>query len=242
MSEFGAYAALAAFPIVGIFVFDWWNAGWASGHHTMVLPPEIARKREEANRPLILVKYALLLLILHALAGEPLWHLVPVTVRSRPWLVLLASGIVGGVVISGFRNLLSTLLPAALSETNEYFLRGSVGLWLTIFFVGGPVEEFWRALCIVALVRNGHGAFSANLLAAVAFSIAHQSGIPSRIAPGLAIAGAEVMVGLILGALFVWSGNVIAPCLASVIYYVSIFFLARRRSTELDKHQSGILP
>ena len=90
MSEFGAYAAVAAFPIIGIFVFDWWNSGWASKHHTMFLPPEIARKREAVGRPLQLAKYALLLLALRGVVGNRLWHMVPFTLRSHTWVVLVA--------------------------------------------------------------------------------------------------------------------------------------------------------
>src|SRR5260370_31333861 len=91
LSEFRAYAALAAFPIIGVFVFDWWNVGWASEHGSHVLPLEIASHREEAGRPLHLIKYALLLLALRGLAGGRLWHMVPITTRSRPWLVIVIS-------------------------------------------------------------------------------------------------------------------------------------------------------
>jgi hypothetical protein len=238
VSEFGAYAALAAFPIIGIFVFDWWNSGWATKHHTMFLPPDIARKAEDAGRPLQLFKYGLLLLALRGIASNRLWHFVPFTVRSHNWIVLVAPGIAGGILLLGLRSLLSSLFPGAfLSLENEYFFRGSVGLWLATFLVGGPVEEFWRAVCIVGLVQNDRTAFTANMLTAIAFSIAHQSGLPSRVAPGVAIAGFEVLVGLILGALFMWSGNFVVPSFANVIYYVSIFFLERRRSTTFDAHQ-----
>ena len=238
VTEFRSYVALAAFPIIGIFLTDWWNAGWASEHHAMVLPPEMARKREEEGRPLQLVKYGLLLLALRGIGGNRLWHMVPFTMRSHTWVVLVAPGIAGGILLLAFRNLLSSLFPGAfLSLKNEYFARGSVNLWLTVFLVGGPVEEFWRAVCITVLIQNDHSALSADILTAIAFSIAHQSGLPSRIAPGLAIAGFEVLVGLILGALFKWSGNFIVPCVASLIYYVSGFFLERRRSTEFDAHQ-----
>lgn len=204
----------------------------------MVLPPEIAIKGEESGRPLILAKYAFLLVVLRCLIGNRLWRIVPIFVHSRPWLVLLASGIVCGVVIIGFQTFLSSLsLGVLFPKGNEYFLRGSVSLWLTIFFTGGLVEEFWRAICIVGLVQNGQGPFSANLLTAFAFSVAHQSGLPSRIAPGLGVAAAEVIVGLVLGSLFMWSGNIIAPSLASVVYYISIFFMVRRSSTEPNAFQ-----
>jgi len=225
VTEFRSYVALAAFPIIGIFLIDWWNAGWASEHHAMVLPPEMARQREETGRPLQLVKYGVLLLALRVIGSNRLWHMVPFTMRSHTWAALVAPGIVGGILLLALRNLLSLLFPGAfLSLKNEYFVRGPVNLWLTVFLVGAPVEEFWRAVCISGLLQNDHSALSADMLTAIAFSIAHQTGLPSRIAPGLGILGFKVLVGLILGALFMWSGNFIVPCFANVIYYVSIFF------------------
>jgi hypothetical protein len=238
LSEFRSYAALAAFPIIGLFLIDWWNAGWASEHHTMVLPPEMARQREETGRPLQLVKYGVLLLALQVIGSNRLWHMVPFTMRSHTWVALVAPGIAGGILLLALRNLLSSLFPGAfLSLKNEYFVRGSVNLWLAVFLVGAPVEEFWRAVCISGLLQNDHSALSADMLTAIAFSIAHQTGLPSRIAPGLGILGFEVLVGLILGALFMWSGNFVVPCFANVIYYVSIFFLDRRRPTESAAHE-----
>ena len=238
MTEFRSYVALAAFPIIGIFLIDWWNAGWASEHHAMVLPPEMARQREETGRPLQLVKYGVLLLALRVIGSNRLWHMVPFTMRSHTWAALVAPGIVGGILLLALRNLLSLLFPGAfLSLKNEYFVRGPVNLWLTVFLVGAPVEEFWRAVCISGLQQNDHSALSADMLTAIAFSIAHQTGLPSRVAPGLGIASFEVVVGLILGALFMWSGNVVVPCLASVIYYVASFFLDRRRTAESTAHE-----
>jgi hypothetical protein len=225
LTEFYSYALLAAFPVIGIFVFDWWNSGW---HRSMVLTPEIARKREQAGRPLLLLKYALLLLVMRGLAGDRFWYVIPVIARTRSESVLVALGIATGLLLFGLRHLLSSVSPAsAASEKNEYFGRGSVLTWLAIFLMGGLVEELWRALCIVALGQNSHDFFLANLLTAVAFSVAHQSGHPSRIPPGLENAGTEVVVGLMLGALFIWSGNLVAPCIANVTYYTASFSLVR---------------
>jgi len=240
VSEFGIYAALAAFPVIGLFVFPWWGrgSGWAIRYHSMILPPDIARKEEEIGRHLQLVKYGLLLLALRGIGSNRLWHIVPFTVRSHSWIVLVAPGIAGGILLLALRNLSSSLFPGAfLSLKNEYFVRGSINLWLAVFLVGAPVEEFWRAVCISGLLQNDHSALSADMLTAIAFSIAHQTGLPSRIAPGLGILSFEVLVGLILGALFMWSGNFVVPCFANVIYYVSIFFLDRRRPTESAAHE-----
>lgn len=229
MSELGAYLTIAAYPLIGIFVFDWWNMGWGSEHHSFVLPPELKRKREEAGRPLLLVKSFILLLLLRIVDGGGLWHLANKPAQLQGLFISILCGIAGGGTMAIFRHFLSSLTPsAALSEMNEYFLNGSISMWLSIFVVGAFTEELWRALCILSFEQNGHAVLVANLLIAFAFSVAHQSGLPSRIAPGVASAGAEMTIGLMLGGLFIWSRNLIVPCFANLVYYIAIFFLARR--------------
>jgi len=136
----------------------------------------------------------------------------------------------GGLFVLACRHALSALSPSAASaENNEYLLRGPIVLWLTIFLTGGIVEEFWQAVCIVCFTENGYSRISVLLLTAIAFSLAHSAGLPSRIAPGMVNLFAETLVGLMLGGLFLWSGNLVTPCVASVIYFTSSFFLVRRR-------------
>ena len=239
MNEPVCYLALAAFPGLVIFVFDWWNAGWASKNHSFFLPPELKKKREQAGRPLALLRYGLLLLVLRGLAGSGLWYIVPFATNLRTFLFFMVWGVAGGLFLLACRHALSALSPSAASaENNEYLLRGPSILWLTIFLVGGIVEEFWQAVCIVCFTDNGYSRISALLLTAFAFSLAHSAGLPSRIAPGMVNLFAETLVGLMLGGLFVWSGNLITPCVASVVYFTSSFFHVRRRFGRVDaSHQ-----
>jgi membrane protease YdiL (CAAX protease family) len=233
MSNFRVYLALAAYPLIGIFVFDWWNCGWASEHHLIILPPDVKRKREDAGRHLILAKYALLLVTLRLLVGPDVWRIVPIPTHWPSWGSSVATGIACGALMLVVQHFLFSLRPgAALMHRNEYFLHGSVGLWLAILSAGGFAEEFWRALCIASFAQDNHSALLANLMTAIAFALARQSGLPSRAAPGLANAGAEVVMGLVLGALFIWSRSLATPCLANLIYYTGDFAFAQRfRST-----------
>lgn len=237
MNEPVCYLALAAFPGLVIFVFDWWNAGWASKNRSFLLPPELKKKREVAGRPLALLRYGLLLLVLRGLAGRGLWYIVPVPTNIRSFLFFMVFGIAGGLFVLACRHALSALPPSAASaENNEYLLRGPSILWLTIFLAGGLVEEFWQAVCIVCFTENGYSRISV-LLTGFAFSLAHSGGLPSRIAPGMVNLFAETLVGLMLGGLFLWSGNLVTPCVASVIYFTSSFFFVRRRFGGLDGSQ-----
>jgi hypothetical protein len=232
LNEPVCYLALAAYPAIVLLVFNWFGAGprWARENRWLFLPPELKKKTEEQGRPLALVRYALLLLALRGLAGAGLWYTVQLATHLRTFLSYMVLGIAGGLLILAYRHLLSEFFPSAASaENNEYLLRGSAVLWLAIFFTGGFVEEFWRAVCITSFQANSYGGASADLLTAFAFSLAHLSGLPSRIGPGVISVFAEIVVGLMLGGLFIWSGNVVAPCFASVVYFSSNFFLVRKR-------------
>jgi membrane protease YdiL (CAAX protease family) len=232
MSDFALYLTVAAFPLIGLFVIDWWNAGWASEHHVMVLPPDMALKREQSGRPLQLFKYALLLLVLRLIGGADLWHLVPIRNHSNSWSSLVLFGIIGGTAMITCRRGISLLSrDAADSEKNEYFLRGSSALWFAVFLFGGFVEECWRGFCIVGFQHNGYESPFLLVITSFAFSLAHQTNLPSRIAPGLANAGADMLMGVILGALFIRSGSIVTPYCASVIYYVYSFLIVRPAST-----------
>lgn len=235
MSEFTAYTLLLAYPVIFIFVYDWTGEGprWAAKNRSFFPPAEIKARQEKRLRPLLLGKYVLLFFALRIIAGPRLFQILSPGPHSRPWLVLIVAGVVGGLLMLGCRRLISSLSARATSaERHDYFLRGSLILWLAIFLVGGLVEELWRALCIISFQQNGYSAFSANLLTAFCFGIAHVSGIPSRVSPGGVTA--EMILGLILGALFIWSDNILVPYLASVIYFTSTFLRVRRHFGAMD--------
>src|ERR1700690_3292100 len=100
---------------------------------------------EKEGRLLFFVKFALLLILLRGVVGRSLWHVVPIVTYSRSTPVLIAWGLIGGAMMLACRYFFSALSPdAALTEKNEYFLRGRATLWLAVFVIGGFVEEFWR--------------------------------------------------------------------------------------------------
>lgn len=213
-----------------MFWFDWGGPGfrWADKNRSIVLPPEIKRVEENRGRFLQFLRYALLFLVLWGLAGRGLWRIISIPAHTQGSAVV-ASGILGGLLILGIRRALALISPSiAASELDDYLLRGPTAIWLMTFAVGAFSEEFWRALCIVNFQHNGYSSIGANLLTAFAFSIAHMSGLPSRIPAGLPIAAAEMLTGFMFGALYVWSGNLVSPCLASLIYYTSNFYWLRR--------------
>jgi membrane protease YdiL (CAAX protease family) len=152
------------------------------------------------------------------------------TPQSSHWWTPCLLELFGGICVLVFRRALAYVTPSiAQAEASDYSLRGSAFAWLAVFTIGAIAEEVWRASCIRSLQHNPVGPVLANVLAAVSFSVAHMSGLPPRIPAGLGIAGAEAVVGLMFGALFMTSGNVLSACLASIVYYTANYFLIRRK-------------
>jgi hypothetical protein len=229
LTEFRTYLALVAYPAIVILIYDWGGPGprWATKNRSPILPPDLKDLEERRGRFLLPFKYVFVLLALWALVGGKQWHLI--ASHSRSWSVLVIWGILGGLLAFCFRRALALLWPPITdSESNDHMLYGPVTLWLTILAVGAFTEELWRALCISGLQQNGYSARLADLLPAFIFSIAHMSGLPSRIPAGLEIACAEIVIGLIFGGIFVWSGNLVSPAIANVIFYTLTFFRLRQ--------------
>jgi hypothetical protein len=230
LNELVSFIATAAYPAVIMLVFDWFGKAsrLARKNKSMVMPPDLKPFEESKGRFLFIPKYLLLLLVLRGLAGTGLWYFISTKIQVRPWGIPVCIGISGGIVMLAYRRLIFVFVRGfALTEGNDYFTRGPVTLWLTVFVIGGFVEEVWRALCITSFKNNDFSALSANLMTAGAFAIAHVSGLPARIAPGIPVF-AEMLVGLMLGGLFLWSGNIIVPFTASIIYFTSAFFIQRK--------------
>lgn len=151
----------------------------------MFLPPDLKSAEERNGRPVLLLKYVLLLAVMWCLIGNEMWRIVPIATHTRTWLIVVSSGIVGGLLMLATRQTISLLSPRAAQAANhKYFLRGSYLLWLSVFLIGGFAEEFWRALCVHGFQQNGYSVGFVNVLTALAFGIAHLSGLPSRVSPG----------------------------------------------------------
>jgi membrane protease YdiL (CAAX protease family) len=232
MTELRAYALLIAYPAIIIFVFDWIGFFPRSNEdRARILSAQFKAREENLGRSWLLVKYGLLFVVLRMIAGKALWQIFPHMANARSWTSMALAGTTFGVLLVVLRRGISLLSPrAAAAEKLEYFLHGSTGSWLSIFVLGGFVEESWRALCIIAFRQNGYSDLTAILITAAAFGIAHVSGLPSRVyADDVTV---EMLIGLILGVLFTWFANIVAPCLASIIYFTFSYFRARASLAE----------
>lgn len=229
VNELQAYLVLVLYPTICLFVGNWWSVGarWASENRSLLLPPELAAKEDASGRAILPFKYLLLFFLLRIIAGVKVWQALYAGV-PREWSLFIFWGVAAGLAIFALRRAsISVFRSIEAAEASDHMLRGSRALWFAILIVGGLSEEVWRGLTIYAFRQNGYAWLSADVMTGCAFAFAHMCGRPARIPAG-DVGGFEVLVGLVMGALFVWSGSLLVPILGNVTYYVSHFLWLRR--------------
>lgn len=216
---------LFSYPLVILLIADWAMV-WPTRRGnkvSLVLTAEKQTRMEVVGRKLILFRLVILFVILWATNRSLVGDL------SRSALMHIPSAAITGLTIA------SGLLLASrfLSPINGYFKGGSNRLWMAVFIVGAVAEEIWRAICIVDFQEIGWSAPATAVVTAVAFAVAHLAGRPSRILPGGFLF--EAIVGLGLAVSFIRTGSVVAPIVASLLYFPVSFLLARRKLAQFEE-------
>lgn len=213
------FAILMSYPVVVLAIGDWVRAWPRRGvnNEYIALSDEKRARMEIVGRRLILFRFIVLLLLLFATNGSLVGNLL----RS-------ASTHIAATAVTGLTIGLALVFAGRLfSPVNGYFSNGSIALWMAIFILGAVAEEIWRALCIVDFQEIGWSAPATAALTAVVFAITHLAGRPSRIlANGFLF---EAIVGLGLAVTFLRTESLVAPIVASLLYFPVSFLLARRR-------------
>jgi membrane protease YdiL (CAAX protease family) len=229
VNDFVAYMVLASFPVLAIFLLEPTGARWGAKHKSFALPPEVRQRSERNGRFLWLVRYVILILVCIFFARR--YPIAPSMVMpaTRPFTFTLLAGVSGGMLLLACRSGMRFAFAGLASNENQYdLLKGPAIFWLITFILGGFAEELWRASSILALIETDHTVNFAIVVSSIAFGLGRLGGIPSRIHGETVDTVAEVLTGIILGGLYVWSRSVLAASLASIIYYTSLFYFLRR--------------
>jgi hypothetical protein len=211
-------AILFAYPVIEMTVIDWALVWPRRGVNNERLPltDETRARMDVVGRRLTLFHLFILLALLWVTNRSVLATL------SASALTHIPSAVVTGLAIGAALLLASRLF----SPINGNFASGPTGLWMAIFVVGAFVEEIWRAICIVCLTDVGWNAPTTALLTGFVFAVAHLAGRPSRIlAAGMIY---EVVVGFALAVCFVRTESLVAPIVASLLYFPASFLVARK--------------
>ena len=168
-------------------------------------------------------------------AGEPLLYAdAEAAARGVAWLADLGWGLAGGAAVIGVswlatsRSRWGERLARALAELVG---RPSVGQIALLALASGVGEEaFFRGA-----LQPRVGLVGASLFFALAHFVPRREMLPWS--------GFSLVAGLALGALFEWSGNLVAPIAAhALVNGVNLTLLTRRYSDPAQGDANGDVP
>lgn len=215
----------------GVFFFFTVNPvvrKWNRTHAGTPLPPALQLSAELIGRRLYFVKFALLAALL---AGWMRWTGAPpgeLVAPTGPLPARLATVLVAAAVLMLARAAFQRSFPwQAGALLGHPLRRGPASLWISIFLVGGVIEETWRALCLMALVGEGKGDALGVLVTSIAFAFAHLSHLPARLSGNSAEALWESILGAALAELFLLHRTIAAPYAAGLCLNLFNLWLLR---------------
>jgi len=223
-----ALTALLIYPVVFFLIKDPAALRYARVHGFSPMPQSVQLPLEENGRLLYFVKFLVVALFLIAWAnvhGVNLWaflgHVEPGQHVGR---IALASTV---ILFSGHISVLYLFKRVRGLFFDQGLSRGHFLTWITIIFVGGVVEESWRALTLSASSEKGFNSLLVLLATSAAAAFCHLLGIPGRTLGLREEVFWDLAVGLALGALFVLYGTVLIPLSVNMLYNVFNLLLIR---------------
>jgi hypothetical protein len=221
--------ALLIYPLVYVVPLNLVRFQWGFKQGLAPMPPEVEEKAEAADRLTILAaRFILLTAIVLLMRASPISP-SDAGITADNWKFAFAMGALLGLIPLSLNAMLSSNVPSKASPKNLE-ARGSAASWCGLIVLGSFSDEFWRAFCIVALIRLGSSPWLAVVIAAVFFAA---PSLQTSIARAL---GSASLAG-VTGFLFVYTGSLLAPLTTSLIGGVAhiaqrlqIFFFFQVRS------------
>ena len=205
MSVTTTILALVLYPLLSSLPFNPVRFRWGFSQGLAPMPPEVQERAEAADRTVLLLIYVTLLTVGAVLLHGSSISVDTVGLNANNWKSAIALGVFMSFLSVGIVGLMP---PGELRKGLE--ARGSLAMWCGLRALEAFSVEFWRALCIVALIRLDLSAGIAVLITVLAYQA------PRLITNTPTAAGAAVF-GAVTGFLFVKTGSLLAPLTMSLI-------------------------
>jgi predicted RNA-binding Zn-ribbon protein involved in translation (DUF1610 family) len=200
---------------------------WGFKNGLAPMPPEIEERAKAADRAMLFFTHSILLVVVVLLMHGSLISTYEVGLTSDNWKSALGMGAMLSLLPLGLIELFLSNAPAEAAR-KEFESSGPVSTWCGLIALGSFSHEFWRAFCIVALIRLGVSAWLAVVITSVFFaSVWLQTSIP-RALGAAAFGGAA-------GFLFVNTGSLLAPLTMSLIADAANFYHLRHASSAIER-------
>ena len=205
MSVTTTILAVVLYPLLSSLPLNPVRFQWGFSRGLAPMPPEVQERAEAGDRTVQLLIYVTLLMV-----GALLLHGSSI---SADTLGLNANNWKSAIALGAFMGLLSVsttglVPPDVLRKEQE--ARGPLAMWCGLRALESFSVEFWRALCIVALIRLDFSAPIAVLITVLAYQA-------PRLMTSTATAAGAAVFGAVAGFLFVKTGSLLAPLTMSLI-------------------------
>jgi membrane protease YdiL (CAAX protease family) len=168
-------------------------------------------------------------------------ELTPI-LKPTGWGRNTLKGLVIGLALLGLLILLRAGFPQArrfrlIAKTG---FASPVGVRVSNLLVLVFSEELWRAICLKALLAEGNSGPLALFIVAAAYGLAYMM-------LGVTLAVSEAAFGLILGAVFLWTGSLLVPIAAHFIISLQILLAVSAAAPDavlanLDRKPFAVCP
>ncbi len=219
--------ALLLYPLLYVLALNPVRFQWGFKKGLAPMPRELEERAEAADRVVLFVADLILLVVVVLLMHGSLISAYEVGLTADNWKSAIGMGAMLSLVPLGLRELLLSNVPPEVAR-KEFESRGPVATWCGLIALGSFSHEFWRAFCIVALIRLGVSAWLAVIIAAVLFAaVSLQTGV-ARALGSAAFGGAA-------GFLFVNTGSLLAPLTMSIVVGAVNLYQVRHASSSIER-------
>jgi hypothetical protein len=191
------------------------------------MPTEVQERAEDADRFALLVARSILVISVVLLMRLSRISAYDIGLSLENWKSPFATGLAVSLISVGLNAILLARAPTK-SAQKDLESHGPVGIWCGLIVLGSFSSEFWRAFCIVALLRSGVAAWLAIVIVTI-FCAALW--LQTSIARALGAA----FYGGVAGTLFVYTGSLLAPLAMGLIASAAHFYRVRYKLRLLDQ-------
>lgn len=220
-------SALLLYPVLYLLPLNLVRFRWGFEQGLAPMPQEVHEKAEAADRLALCLTHVILLVVVVLLMyGSPI-SVYEVGLTADNWKPALGMGILFSLFPLGLGELrLRNMPPDKIREKPES--RGPLAAWYGLNTLGLFAQEFWRAFCIVALLRLGLSAWVAVVIVAVVYGTLDLQTSVARALGSATFGGAA-------GFLFINTSSLLSPLTMGLIAGGAHLYQVRQASSSIGR-------
>lgn len=220
-------SALLVYPVLYLLPLNLVRFRWGFEQGLAPMPQEVQEKAEAADRLVLCATHVILLVVVVLLMyGSPI-SAYEVGLTADNWKPALGMGILFSLFPLGLSELLlRNMPPEKVREEPES--RGPLAAWCGLNALGSFANEFWRAFCIVSLIRLGLSAWIAVLIVAVVYGTLDLQTSVARALGSATFGGAA-------GFLFINTSSLLSPLTMGLIAGGAHLYQVRQASSSIGR-------